>query len=199
MAAAGIYNALKEHKGKITVKIDGKAMSAGSIIAMAGDEIQMSPMAIMMIHNPWFVARGEEKDMIKAAEVLAEVKESILNAYQLKTKHSRKKISEMMDNETWMSAKTAVKEGFADSILYSENKDEEGIENSFMFSRMAIQNNSNQAIQRFLELYNEKVKDEPKDGADKVPFLLPENEPDNTALFDLYKQKILKNNRRVQK
>jgi len=159
LAAAGIYNALKEHKGKKTVKIDGKAMSAGSVIAMAGDEILMSPLAIMMIHNPWFTAQGEAKDMKHAAEVLDEIKETILNAYQKKTGKSRAKISEMMDNETWMSAKTAVKEGFADGILFEEEPKEETA-NNFMYSRMAIQNSAKQSVERFFELYNEKFKKE---------------------------------------
>jgi ATP-dependent Clp protease protease subunit len=211
VAAAGIYNALKEHKGKVICKIDGKAMSAASVIAMAGDEIHMSPLAIMMVHNPWWVAKGEAKDMRHAAEVLDEVKESIMSAYQSKTKRSRSKISELMDNETWMSAKTAVKEGFADSIMYVEEKDGEQVENSFMFSRLAIQNSTNVAIERFFELYNQKLKDNPKepdkDNKEKQiesqkegSFLLPESKPETPAdgLLNLYKQKIKNNLRRYQ-
>lgn len=215
-AAAGIYNALKEHKGKVICKIDGKAMSAASVIAMAGEEIHMSPLAIMMIHNPWWSAWGESKDMRHAADVLDEVKESILNAYQSKTKLSRKKISEMMDNETWMSAKTAVKEGFADKIMYSDSKDGKEIENSFMFSRVAIQNSSNASIERFFELYNEKFKDkveEPdKNGKGdkekqakshkKGSFLMPNNgnkteKPVPEELLNIYKQKIKNNLKEV--
>jgi len=159
LAAAGIYNALKEHKGKVRVKIDGKAMSAGSIIAMAGDEILMSPLSMMMIHNPWSGASGEAKDFIHQAKVLGEVKETLLNAYQSKTGIDRNKISEMMDNETWMSAKTAVAEGFADGILY-EDEEEEKKTNNFMYSRFAVQNNTSKNMERFFELYNEKFKKE---------------------------------------
>ena len=152
-AGAGIYNALKNHKGKVTVKIDGKAMSAASVIAMAGDEIYMSPVGMLMIHNPWGGAVGEAKDMRHAADVLDEVKETIINAYQLKTNKSHKKIYEMMDNETFMSAKTAVKEGFVDNILYTST--EEGttdpIENNFMFSRLAIQNSMSASMKKFME------------------------------------------------
>lgn len=215
VAAAGIYNALKEHKGKVVCKIDGKAMSAASVIAMAADEIHMSPMAIMMIHNPWWTAKGEAKDMRHAAEVLDEVKESIMNAYQTKTKRSRNKISELMDNETWMSAKTAVKEGFADYIMYEDKKDGEEIENSFMFSRMAIQNSTNIAIERFFELYNQKFKDNPESPEKKDngsqneshkegSFLLPKNEPKVDTeipakkLLNIYQQKIKNNLRRFQ-
>jgi len=95
-AASQIYNMLKEYKGKVNVKIDGLAASAASVIAMAGDEISMSPVAMLMIHNPSTLIWGEEADMVKAREMLAEVKESIINAYEVKTKLSREKISKMM-------------------------------------------------------------------------------------------------------
>ncbi|MCR4436169.1 MAG: Clp protease ClpP [Clostridiales bacterium] len=150
-AAAGIYNALKEHDGKVTTVVDGKAMSAASVIAMAGEEVQMSPVGIMMIHNPWSNAAGEAKDMRHAADMLDEVKETIINAYQLKTGKSRNKISEMMDNETFMSAKTAVKEGFADKIRYTGTQNEP-VENNFIFSHMAIQNSIARSMMKFLEI-----------------------------------------------
>lgn len=157
-AAAGIYNALKEHNGKVIVKIDGKAVSAASVVAMAGEEVKISPVGIMMIHNPWSGIRGEAKDMRHFADVLDEVKEGLINAYQLKTKKSRKKISEMMDNETWMSAKTAMSEGFVDEILYAESAPNQPVENSFLFSRLAIQNSAAESLRRFTEQYDERLK-----------------------------------------
>lgn len=154
-AGAGIYNALKEHDGKVTTIIDGKAMSAASVIAMAGDVVHMSPVGIMMIHNPiGRVDWGEAKDMRHAADVLDEVKETIINAYQIKTKKSRDKISEMMDKETFMSAKTALDECFIDKVLYSESL--EPIENSFVFSRMAIQNSMKNSMNKFFEIAQKK-------------------------------------------
>lgn len=161
-AAAGIYNALKEHSkngGKITVKIDGKAMSAASVIAMAGDEILMSPVAIMMIHNPLSVAQGYASDMRKMADVLDEVKESIINAYQIKTKKSKNKISSMMDDESYMSAKTAVKEGFADGILYADDAQKTEDVMDFAFNRLAIQNSAKDLYKHFIEFGNQH-KDE---------------------------------------
>lgn len=130
-AGAGIYNALKEHKGKVTVKIDGRAISAASVIAMAGDEILMSPVGIMMIHNPITYAEGDWQEMQKAIDVLSEVKETIINAYQLKTGLSRKEISDLMDAESWMSAKKAIKDGFANGIIGQEEQDE-GVQNSLI-------------------------------------------------------------------
>lgn len=137
-AASQIYTMLKEYKGKVTVKIDGIAASAASVIAMAGDEILMSPVAMMMIHNPSTLIWGEESDMIKAKEMLSEVKESIINAYEVKTNLSRSKISKMMDAETWFSAKKAVELGFADKVLYEE--DEEEVSEGFIFDKVTVTN-----------------------------------------------------------
>lgn len=124
-AASQIYTALKEHKAKITVKVDGTAISAASVIAMAGDNIVMSPTSVMMIHNPWSGLQGEAKDMRHMADVLDEVKETIVNAYQLKTGLSRDEISQMMDDETWMGARKATEKGFADGMLFEdENSDD---------------------------------------------------------------------------
>lgn len=126
-AASQIYTALREHNGKVTVKIDGTAISAASVIAMAGDEIIMSPTAVMMIHNPWSGLNGEAKDMRHMADVLDEVKETIINAYQLKTGLSRADISQLMDDETWLSAKKAVDKGFADGMLYDDEEQSDGV------------------------------------------------------------------------
>lgn len=157
-AASRIYTALKEHKGNVKVKIDGVAISAASVIAMAGDEVLMSPTSILMIHNPWGNFQGEAKDLRHGADVLDEVKDTIINAYQLKSKKSRGKISQMMDEETWMSCKKAVSEGFVDGMLYSESK-EEPTQNSFMFSRFGIQNYVNDRTKSFIEQYNKRFKE----------------------------------------
>jgi ATP-dependent Clp protease protease subunit len=196
-AAAGIYNALKEHKGKVTVKIDGKAVSAASVIAMAGEEIHISPVGIMMIHNPWSSIRGAEaKDMRHMADVLDEVKESIINAYQAKTGRSRKKISEMMDNEFWMSARTAKAEGFVDEILYSGAGEADTIENSFMLSGLAIQNSVRQSMDRLFDGYAQKLKEMEKR---KDPDGILENKPEpvKQVPVDIYQKQILINRRKA--
>ena len=113
VAAAQIYNMLMDYKGNVTVKIDGIAASAASVIAMAGTEVLMSPVSTMMIHNPATVAMGDHNEMQKAIEMLNEVKESIINAYEIKTGLSRAKLSHLMDSETWMNANKAVELGFA--------------------------------------------------------------------------------------
>lgn len=125
VAAAQIYNMLKEYPGNITIKIDGIAASAASLIAMAGDEVLMSPVSMMMIHNPMTAAIGNADEMQKAAAMLDEVKDSIINAYELKTGLTRAKLSHLMDDETWMNAVTAVDLGFADGILYRDSDKED--------------------------------------------------------------------------
>ena len=118
VAASQIYNMLMDYKGNVTVKIDGIAASAASVIAMAGTKVCMSPTALLMIHNPFTVAIGDSDEMKKAIAMLDEVKESIINAYELKTGLSRAKISHMMDAETWISANKALELGFADEVLF---------------------------------------------------------------------------------
>lgn len=158
-AAAGIYNALKEHKGKVTVKIDGKALSAASIIAMAGDEVLMSPAAVMMIHNPWVRAAGDAAELRHVAGVLDEIKAAIVNAYELKTGRPRDEISRLMDEETWMSAQKAVELGFADGILYTDGASDQASARAapaFAFSRLAVQNKADAAMRRLFDLAREQ-------------------------------------------
>lgn len=124
MAGAEIYSALREHsmngKGRIKVIITALAASAASVIAMAGDEILISPVAYMMIHNPWSFAIGDAKEMRKTAKTLDEITEGLISAYQRRTGKSRDELKRMLENETWMSAGKAVDEGFADAIWGEE-------------------------------------------------------------------------------
>ncbi|XCP88619.1 head maturation protease, ClpP-related [Alloscardovia omnicolens] len=117
VAAAQIYNMLIDYPGEVTVKIDGLAASAASVIAMAGTKVLMSPVATMMIHNPATLAFGDTAELARAGRMLSEVKESIINAYEIKTGLSREKISRMMDAETWMNAHKAKELGFIDDLL----------------------------------------------------------------------------------
>ena len=120
-AAAQIYTMLRNHSGKVTVKIHGIAASAASVVAMAGDTTLISPVGMLMIHNPSTMAAGEKKDMEQAIAVLEEVKESILNAYAAKTGLSRNRLAKMMDAETWLNANEAMRLGFVDGILFAED------------------------------------------------------------------------------
>ena len=140
IAAAQIYNLLIEHKGNVTVKIDGIAASAASVIAMAGTTVKMSPVAMLMIHNPMTIAYGNTSEMEKAIEMLQEVKESIINAYELKTGLSRNKLSKLMDNETWMDARKAVELGFADEMMERNTKNLEPPSVSMMYSETLLTN-----------------------------------------------------------
>ena len=123
IAASQIYTMLMDYQDDVTIKIDGIAASAASVIAMAGTKVLMAPTALMMIHNPMTGAYGNHTDMEKAIEMLDEVKESIMNAYEIKTSLSRAKLSHLMDSETWMNANKAIELGFADDILKDSKKD----------------------------------------------------------------------------
>ena len=125
VAAAQIYNMLMDYKGNVTVKIDGIAASAASVIAMAGTKVLMSPVSMLMIHNPMTVAMGDTAEMQKAIEMLGSVKDSIINAYEIKTGLSRAKLSHLMDAETWMDATKAMELGFADEIMTRSDSSED--------------------------------------------------------------------------
>ena len=142
VAAAQIYNMLMDYRGSVTVKIDGIAASAASVIAMAGTKVLVAPVSMLMIHNPATMAMGDAAEMQKAIAMLDEVKESIINAYEIKTGMSRAKLSHLMDAETWMDAHTAVDLGFADEIM--TRPEVTGAENHvtgpMLFSRAAVTN-----------------------------------------------------------
>ena len=125
VAAAQIYNMLMDYPGNVTVKIDGIAASAASVIAMAGTKVLMSPVSMLMIHNPMTVAFGDSGEMQKAIEMLGSVKDSIINAYEIKTGLSRAKLSHLMDAETWMDANKAVELGFADEVMKRSSEEED--------------------------------------------------------------------------
>lgn len=117
VAASRIYTMLMNYPDDVNVKIDGIAASAASVIAMAGTKVSVAPTAMIMIHNPLTIVGGQKEDLVQAAQMLAETKESIINAYELKTNLPREKISAMMDDETWMNVNKAIELGFADEML----------------------------------------------------------------------------------
>ena len=140
-AAAQIYTMLMDYPGDVSVKIDGLAASAASVIAMAGSTVEISPVGMMMIHNPMTVSIGDVQEMERAISLLSEIKESIINAYEIKTGMSRAKISRLMDAETWMNAKKAVELGFANAILCDEkNRPSSDEADGLIFSRAAVAN-----------------------------------------------------------
>lgn len=140
IAASQIYTMLMDYPDEVTVKIDGIAASAASVIAMAGTKVLMAPTALMMIHNPATITMGDHEDMKRAIEMLDEVKESIINAYEIKTGISRIKLSHLMDAETWMNANKAIELGFADDVLKDEKQSEPTF-SAYAFSRKTVATN----------------------------------------------------------
>lgn len=136
VAAARIYNMLMDYPGDVTVKVDGIAASAASVIAMAGNKVYVSPVSMLMVHNPAALAFGDTAEMKKVIDMLKEVKESIINAYEIKTGLPRDKLSRLMDDETWMNAHKAIELGFADEIM-GQPLAEDNVPNPMMYKRKA--------------------------------------------------------------
>ena len=170
VAAAQIYNMLMDYKGSVTVKIDGIAASAASVIAMAGTKVLVSPVSMLMIHNPMTVAFGNSAEMQKAIDMLASVKDSILNAYEIKTGLSRTKLSHLMDAETWMDANKAIELGFADEIMQrSAITDEIPVPQvSMMFSRTEVVNSLMERIASKCKIDAKPTNTETKIKADSL-------------------------------
>jgi ATP-dependent Clp protease protease subunit len=149
---------LMDYAGHVTVKIDGIAASAASVIAMAGTRVLMAPTALMMIHNPMTIAYGNHQDMQKAIGMLDEVKESIINAYELKTGLGRARISHLMDSETWMNANKAIELGFADALL--EDAKKASNEAAYSFS---ARNSQVSLLNKITDRYTRKTDSEPSE------------------------------------
>ncbi len=164
-AAAQIYNMLREYPDKVEVRIDGMAASAASVVAMAGDKISMSPVAMMMIHNPSTIAMGDAADFKEAIAMLQEVKESIINAYETKTLMARDKISRMMDNTTWMNAKKALELKFCDEILFAPAQLEEDGAAASAFSMKVV---NSAFINKFIQAHPKPEEPENTVPADQL-------------------------------
>ena len=160
IAASQIYSMLMDYKGDVTVKIDGIAASAASVIAMAGTKVLMAPTAVMMVHNPATMAFGDHVEMEKAIEMLSEIKESIINAYEIKTGLPRKQLAKMMDNTTWMNANKAVELGFADDIL-TDQKHTTTTDEGYEFTASAVERS-------LINKLTNKVKDAPKNTGRRI-------------------------------
>ena len=119
-AGSEIYTALRSYSGKVVVKIVGIAASAASVIAMAGDEVEISPTAQIMIHNVSSNVSGDHNALLHEAEVLEGFNKSIANAYIYKTGKALDDLLSLMNKTTWFDAESAVNQGFADKIMFAE-------------------------------------------------------------------------------
>lgn len=115
-----IYNLLREHDGEVTVKVLGLAASAASIIAMAGDTVQIARAGFLMIHNAWVMAIGNRNDLIELAATLQPFDDAMASIYSARTGHDIKAMAKLMDAETWIGGQAAVDDGFADELLPSD-------------------------------------------------------------------------------
>jgi ATP-dependent Clp protease protease subunit len=202
-AGLAIYNALVNHNGNVTVRVDGLAASIASVIAMAGDKIIMSPGSMIMIHRPSVYAAGTVDDMEKAKDVLLKIEEGITPIYAKRTGLSDEKITELLEAETWMLADKAVELGFADEVSEApeKQKQDEGVQNAmgmnFAFSMSAVKQADAKPMQSLVEQIKAKAEaeaaktaepaeettTEPETKTDEpaVPEAAPEAEPTDEA------------------
>lgn len=201
-AGLAIYNALVNHNGNVTVRVDGLAASIASVIAMAGDKIIMSPGSMIMIHRPSVYAVGTVDDMEKAKDVLMKIEEGITPIYAKRTGLSDEKIAELLEAETWMLADKAVELGFADEVSEApeKQKQDEGVQNAmgmnFAFSMSAVKQADVKPMQSLVEQIKAKAEaeaakaaeptedaPEPETKTDKpaAPEAAPEAEPTDEA------------------
>ncbi|MDW8751893.1 Clp protease ClpP [Streptococcus suis] len=136
-AGSEIYSMLKMYQGHVTVEIIGIAGSIASVIAMAGDKVRISPTAQIMIHEASTATRGNKEKHLHTINILDKINNSIINAYQLKTKKSRVELSNMMKKETWLTAEQAKAHKFVDEIMFEnqsrqkKRKNKQGFEGFF--------------------------------------------------------------------
>ena len=162
-----IYTALKDYSGQVTVKIDGLAASAASVIAMGGDKILMSPTAQMMIHNASTTVSGDCNDMEQGAKFLKNVNDTIANAYMVKTGMAKDELLKLMNDETWMSVQDAMELGFVDEMMFAEQAAEQVVDS-------AVVNMLKSKAQNIYQCFNmpsaksiqelKKILKEPSDG-----------------------------------
>lgn len=118
-----IFNLLKSHPAKVTTVVDGVAASIASLIMLAGDDVEMSPSSMVMIHEAWMVAAGNKRELAEASELLAKIEDStIIPAYQERTGKTRDEVVDMLEATTWMSAQEAVDNKFADRMHGAEEQ-----------------------------------------------------------------------------
>ena len=115
-----IYNLLREHKGEVTVKVLGLAASAASIIAMAGDTVQIARAGFLMIHNAWVIAMGNRNDLREYADTIEPFDRAMADIYAARTGDEQAAMAKLMDAETWIGGSDAIDRGFADELLPSD-------------------------------------------------------------------------------
>lgn len=151
-----IYNLLDQYSGDVHVKIDALAASAASVVAMAGDTIEIADNALIMIHDPWTLAVGDSKDMLKTSELLDKIKDSIVTTYQNKTGIDSQELADMMAAETWFNADEAINKGFATSKTTQKAEFSNKLEKPWMNKVPKIENKK--PDQAFLNIQKRKLK-----------------------------------------
>ena len=169
-AGSEIYSAIKAYDGQVSIHIVGIAASAASVIAMAGKS-DISPTAMIMVHNVSSMAAGDYHDMDKMSEVLQQANKAMASSYIAKTGMSEKDVLAMMDKETWLTAQQAVDKGLIDSIMF-EN------------AQLVAAYNSNILPRSVINKIRNTIKN-PNDTADEAVFLMQQKAEAKLKLLNL--------------
>ena len=177
IAAAKMHTIIREYPGKVTVKIDGVAASAATVVAVAGDVVRMQETGYFMIHDPafvFFLAHVNLEDMGRMTEALKAFKEGIVNAYETKTGLSRNRLSKLMTDETWMDAQKALDLGFIDEMIRASEKPFSLPENVAAVNALSNFSNVPPALMKAAE--HDIESEQPQEEADSSEPLLTEDE-----------------------
>lgn len=161
-AASEMYTDLKNYSGNVEVHVVGEADSAGSLIAMAGDKVLMSPTSLMMIHRAATSADGNTDDMTSTKQALDEIDQNIVNAYATKTGKNKRDIYDLMSKTTWMNAETAVKQGFADGLMEFDKDKQDKVAAPMLNSAIPVPHLDMKMVNEFKEFLSTSIKDKPE-------------------------------------
>lgn len=170
-----IYNVLREHPGKVTCRVLGLAASAASVIAMAGDEIQVARAGFLMIHNTWVLAAGDRHAFREVADWLEPFDMAAVDIYTARSGLSDAQIVQMLDRETWIGGQACVDQGFADSLLPSdevENDVQNGLSTSVSAQKkldLALATGKKMSRSQRRELYAALKQGMPRAASDGMP------------------------------
>lgn len=176
-AGCAIYSTLKRHPAKVNVYIDGLCASIATVVAMAGDTINMSAVGTFMIHNPWTIMSGDAKELRDKAEILDKLKETIIEAYMTKVKVTKEELVAMMDKETTLTSSEALAKGFITNIEFKQtpmnlnypimnmynqkhNIKTEEKEDKMAAEKMTMEKLKNESPELYNEIFNKGVIEE---------------------------------------
>lgn len=164
-AATKIHDEIQGYPGQVRMTISGTAASAATVVAMAADELNMTPGSMFMIHDPSMWAMGNARDMEDAIRTLNAHKDAILNVYETRCRTNRETVAQMMTDETWMDSKAALEHGFVDAV--ASKKEAQNSAGERVYDKKEAEKKVKAWYERKNAAMQPKARDEPKDKAEE--------------------------------